>query len=138
MGSVAADDDRPHVVCVPFPAQGHVTPMLKLAKVLHCRGFHITLVNSEFNHRRLLRSRGAGALDGLLGFRFAAIPEGLPPSDADATQDVSSLCRATMEKCREMPPALPEPPRRPQLLPGPAPVTCVVGDDVMSFTLVAV
>ncbi|KAL6845724.1 hypothetical protein ACP4OV_024299 [Aristida adscensionis] len=132
MGSVAADAERPHAVCVPFPAQGHVTPMLKLAKILHCRGFHVTFVNSEFNHRRLLRSRGAGALDGLPGFRFAAIPEGLPPSDADATQDVPSLCRATMENClphfRSLLAELNASPDVP-------PVTCVVGDDVMSFTL---
>ncbi|CAL5016660.1 unnamed protein product [Urochloa decumbens] len=135
MGSIAAADaDRPHVVCVPFPAQGHVTPMLKLAKVLHCRGFHVTFVNSEFNHRRLLRSRGAGALDGLPGFRFAAIPDGLPPSDADATQDVPSLCRSTMENClphfRTLLADLNASPDAP-------PVTCVVGDDVMSFTLQA-
>ncbi|KAF8714912.1 hypothetical protein HU200_027448 [Digitaria exilis] len=137
MGSLAAyaAGDRPHVVCVPLPAQGHVTPMLKLAKVLHSRGFHVTFVNSEFNHRRLLRSRGAHALDGVPGFRFAAIPEGLPPSDADATQDVPSLCRATMETCL---------PHFRSLLaelnasgPDVPPVTCVVGDDVMSFTLEA-
>jgi len=130
MGSIAADADRrPHAVCVPFPAQGHVTPMLKLAKILHSRGFHITFVNTEFNHRRLLRSRGAGALDGLPDFRFAAIPEGLPPSDADATQDVPSLCRATMENClphfRSLLAELNSSPDVP-------PVTCVVGDDVMS------
>ncbi|RLM74574.1 7-deoxyloganetin glucosyltransferase-like [Panicum miliaceum] len=135
MGSVAADAaSRPHVVCVPFPAQDHVTPMVKLAKVLHCRGFHVTFVNSEFNHRRLLRSRGAGALEGLPGFRFAAIPDGLPPSNVDATQDVPSLCRATMENCL---------PHLRALLadlnasPDAPPVTCVVGDDVMSFTLEA-
>jgi hypothetical protein len=136
MGSIGADDAdrRPHAVCVPFPAQGHVTPMLKLAKILHGRGFHITFVNTEFNHRRLLRSRGAGALDGLPDFRFAAIPEGLPPSDVDATQDVPSLCRATMENCL---------PHFTSLLaelnssPDVPPVTCVVGDDVMSFTLEA-
>ncbi|CAL5068153.1 unnamed protein product [Urochloa decumbens] len=136
MGSIAADaaDQPPHAVCVPFPAQGHVTPMLKLAKVLHCRGFHVTFVNTEFNHRRLLRSRGAAALDGLPGFRFAAIPDGLPPSDADATQDVPSLCRATMENClphfRALLADLNASPDAP-------PVTCVVGDDVMSFTLQA-
>ncbi|GJN02759.1 hypothetical protein PR202_ga20141 [Eleusine coracana subsp. coracana] len=132
MDSISADVDKPHAVLVPFPAQGHVTPMLKLGKILHCRGFHITFVNSEFNHRRLLRSRGAGALDGLPDFRFATIPDGLPQSDADATQDVPPLCRSTMETCL---------PHFRSLLaelnaaPGAPPVTCVVGDDVMSFTL---
>lgn len=132
MGSLLVDADKPHAVCVPFPAQGHVTPMLKLAKVLHRWGFHVTFVNSEFNHRRLLRSRGAGALNGLPSFRFATIPDGLPASDADATQDVPSLCRSTMETCL---------PHFRSLLaglnasPGEPPVTCVVADDIMSFTL---
>ncbi|KAI5014936.1 hypothetical protein ZWY2020_056326 [Hordeum vulgare] len=133
MGSAQADADvKPHVVCVPLPAQGHVTPMLKLAKILHCRGFHVTFVNSEFNHRRLLRSRGAGALDGIEGFRFATIPDGLPPSDADVTQDVPSLCRSTKETClphfksllAELNASTESPP-----------VTCILGDNVMTFTL---
>jgi hypothetical protein len=129
-------DTPPHVVCVPYPAQGHVTPMLKLAKLLHARGFHVTFVNTEFNHRRLLHSRGAGALDGIHRFRFAAITDGLPPSDADATQDVPALCHSTMTTCL------------PHLLSllarldadsssgsagAPPPVTCLVADGVMSF-----
>ncbi|ONM04642.1 UDP-glycosyltransferase 85A7 [Zea mays] len=55
MGSVPpAEGDRrqpqqqPHVVMIPYPAQGHVTPMLQLAKLLHTRGFHVTFVNNEF------------------------------------------------------------------------------------------
>ncbi|XP_024032008.1 UDP-glycosyltransferase 85A3-like [Morus notabilis] len=41
--------NKPHAVCLPYPAQGHITPMLKLAKLLHQRGFHITFVNTEYN-----------------------------------------------------------------------------------------
>ncbi|KAF5448480.1 hypothetical protein F2P56_029014 [Juglans regia] len=89
MGSV---EEKPHAVCIPYPAQGHVNPMLKLAKVLHHRGFHITFINTEFNHRRLLKARGPDSLDGLPDFCFETIPDGLPPSDADATQDIPSLC----------------------------------------------
>jgi hypothetical protein len=37
-------DEKPHVVCVPFQTQGHITPVTKLAKVLHSKGFHLTLV----------------------------------------------------------------------------------------------
>ncbi|KAL9380618.1 hypothetical protein Peur_026275 [Populus x canadensis] len=55
--------DKPHAVCIPFPAQGHINPMLKLAKLLHFKGFHITFVNTEYNHRRLLKSRGSSSLD---------------------------------------------------------------------------
>ena len=133
MGSIAADAGKPHAVLVPFAAQGHVTPMLKLGKILHCWGFHVTFVNTEYNHRRLLRSRGAGALDGLPGFRFATIPDGLPPSDADATQDPAALCDSTMRTCAPHLKRLIERLSSPDC--GVPPVTCVVADSVMSFSL---
>ncbi|KAI6701639.1 hypothetical protein NL676_015963 [Syzygium grande] len=67
--------------------------MLKLAKLLHHRGFHITFVSTEYIHKRLLRSRGPHSLDGLPRFRLDTIPDGLPPSDAGSTQDIPSpLC----------------------------------------------
>uniref|UniRef100_M8BN37 Cytokinin-O-glucosyltransferase 2 n=1 Tax=Aegilops tauschii TaxID=37682 RepID=M8BN37_AEGTA len=136
MGSLAPGD-RPHAVMIPYPAQGHVTPMLKLAKLLHAKGFHVTFVNNEFNHRRLLRSQSADTLRGLPGFRFAAIADGLPPSDREATQDIPALCYSTMTTCL---------PRFKELIvklneeaeaSGGAlpPVTCVVADSVMSFGL---
>ena len=80
--------ENPHAVCIPFPAQGHINPMLKLAKLLHHRGFHITFVNTEYNHKCILKSRGLSSLDGLPSFQFKAIPDGLPPSSStDATKD---------------------------------------------------
>ncbi|KAG7960693.1 hypothetical protein I3843_10G136700 [Carya illinoinensis] len=89
-----------HAVCIPYPAQGHVNPMLKLAKLLHHKGFHVTFVNIEFNHRRMLKSRGPDSLDGLPDFRFETIPDGLPPSDAnDATQDIPSLSDSIRKTC---------------------------------------
>ncbi|CAM0955402.1 unnamed protein product [Alopecurus aequalis] len=129
MGAIPANE-KPHVVLVPLPAQGHVTPMMKLAKILHRKGFHVTFVNTEYNHRRLVRSRGPAAVAGLSDFRFATIPDGLPPSDADATQDPVSLCYSTMTTCL---------PHMTKLLEdlnstaGVPPVTFVLGDNVMSF-----
>ncbi|KAG6434801.1 hypothetical protein SASPL_106444 [Salvia splendens] len=123
-----------HVVCIPFPAQGHINPMLKLAKLLHDEGgFHVTFVNTEYNHRRLLKARGASALDGLPTFRFETIPDGLPPSEtADATQDIPSLCESTTTTClapfKKLIARLNEAGDVP-------PVSCIVSDGVMSFTL---
>ncbi|KAG5543975.1 hypothetical protein RHGRI_016654 [Rhododendron griersonianum] len=71
--------------------QGHINPMLKLAKLLHYKGFHITFVNTEFNHKRLVKSRGLDSLTRVPSFRFEAIPDGLPESDPDSTQDILSL-----------------------------------------------
>ncbi|WVY94629.1 hypothetical protein V8G54_033717 [Vigna mungo] len=125
---------KPHALLIPFPSQGHINPFLKLAKLLHSRGFHITFVNSELNHRRLLKSRGPDALNGLSDFHFEAIPDGLPPTDMDATQCILALCDST---------------RKNSLLPlcnlisklnhshHTPPVTFILSDGVMSFTLKA-
>ncbi|TXG52767.1 hypothetical protein EZV62_021936 [Acer yangbiense] len=131
MGSTALNE-KPHVVCIPYPAQGHINPMLKLAKLLHNKGFHITFVNSEFNHKRLLKSRGPKALDGLPTFRFETIPDGLPPTDVDATQDIPSLCFSTrkhgLAPFKQLLNKLNDSSDVP-------PVTCIVSDGAMSFTL---
>ncbi|XP_011031049.1 PREDICTED: 7-deoxyloganetin glucosyltransferase-like isoform X2 [Populus euphratica] len=127
---------KPHAVCVPYPSQGHVTPMMHLAKLLHSRGFHITFVNTEFNHGRLIRSRGPDSVEGLPDFRFETIPDGLPlpPSDFDATQDVPSLCDSTRKNCmapfKELLTKLNSSSEVP-------PVTCVISDGVMSFGIKA-
>uniref|UniRef100_A0A6N2JZX4 Anthocyanidin 3-O-glucosyltransferase n=1 Tax=Salix viminalis TaxID=40686 RepID=A0A6N2JZX4_SALVM len=89
--------DKPHAVCIPSPAQGHIKSMMKLAKLLHYKGFHITFVHTEFNHQRLLKSRGADAMTGLPDFRFESIPDGLPPSNENETQDVAAVCEAAMK-----------------------------------------
>ncbi|XP_042495907.1 7-deoxyloganetin glucosyltransferase-like [Macadamia integrifolia] len=135
MSSVAVKEGKkPHAVCIPYPAQGHINPMLKLAKLLHHRGFYITFVNTEFNHKRLLKSRGSDSLKGLPDFQFQTIPDGLPPSDIDATQDIPALCQSTSTTClvpfRNLLSKLNTTPHIP-------PVTCVVSDGAMSFTLQA-
>ncbi|PRQ48636.1 putative 7-deoxyloganetin glucosyltransferase [Rosa chinensis] len=99
MGSTQLGAKKLHAVCVPFPAQGHVNPLMQLAKLLHSRGFHITFVNTEFNHRRLIRSRGSDSIKGLPDFQFQTIPDGLPLSDKDATQEVPALCDSTRKTC---------------------------------------
>ncbi|KAB2610775.1 7-deoxyloganetin glucosyltransferase-like [Pyrus ussuriensis x Pyrus communis] len=79
-----------HSPSITKPYKGY---MLKLAKLLHYRGFHVTFVNSEFNHRRFLKSLGPNSVDDFPDFRFQTIPDGLPDSEADATiQNIPSLC----------------------------------------------
>ncbi|XP_010676253.2 7-deoxyloganetin glucosyltransferase [Beta vulgaris subsp. vulgaris] len=135
MGSCNSDEKEAkiHVVCIPYPAQGHIRPMLKLAKLLHSKGFHITFVNTEYNHRRLLRARGPNFLDAVSSFRFEAIPDGLPTSDADATQDIPTLCHAVMnyflEPFKQLLVKLNDPSS------GLPRVTLILSDCVMPFTL---
>ncbi|KAL1802065.1 hypothetical protein ACET3Z_030712 [Daucus carota] len=136
MGSMSEASNKPHAVCIPYPAQGHINPMLKLAKLLHHKGFHISFVNTDFNRNRLIKAGGPGALDGLPDFRFYSIPDGLPPSDPDATQDIPSLCKYTPINClapfsnliKELNDSSGS---------GVPPVTCIVSDGIMAFTLKA-
>ncbi|CAM0947368.1 unnamed protein product [Alopecurus aequalis] len=90
------ENEKPHAVFFPFPVQGHIKPALQLAKLLHrVHGFQVTFVHTDHNRRRLLRSRGLGALAGVPGFRFVAVPDGLPPSELeDASQDMGALLSA--------------------------------------------
>ena len=131
MGS--KQENKPHVLCVPLPIQGHINPMLKLAKLLRSKGFDITFVNTEFNHQRLLRSQGPEALKGLPSFRFVTMPDGLPPPEnKDATQDVPSLLRSLDENCLG-----PFKTLIAKVSASYSPVTCIVADVLMGFTLAA-
>ncbi|XP_020594774.1 7-deoxyloganetin glucosyltransferase-like [Phalaenopsis equestris] len=122
--------NKPHAVCVPFPSQGHMNPVLSLAKILHAKGFHITFVLSEYNRRRLYFSQGS--VRELPDFRFFTISDGLPYSDENATQNVPDLCESTMKHClgpfRTLLAELKEEKNTP-------PVSCIVADGAMSFTL---
>ncbi|CAN1351780.1 7-deoxyloganetin glucosyltransferase [Linum perenne] len=96
--------------------------MLNLAKLLHHRaGFHVTFVNTEYNHRRLLNSHPSAAVSDLPSFRD------------DVTQDIPSLCESTRRTC------LPHFRKLLADLNGGGgdtpPVSCIVSDGVMSFTL---
>ncbi|XP_028778790.1 7-deoxyloganetin glucosyltransferase [Neltuma alba] len=99
MDSIVGGRSKLHAVITPFPAQGHLNSFLKLAKVLHSKGFHITFLNTEYNHRRLLNSRGCKVLSSLPDFCFETIPDGLPPTDSNVTQHLPSLCESIKKNC---------------------------------------
>ena len=128
-----------HAVCIPYPAQSHINAMLKFAKILHCKGFHITFVNTEYNHNRILKSRGPNSLDGSADFRFETIPDGLPPVESDdATQDVFQLCISIGKNCHApFLQLLKDLNYRASMDDDASPVTCIISDCVMSFTLEA-
>ncbi|KAL6641668.1 hypothetical protein ACP70R_019849 [Stipagrostis hirtigluma subsp. patula] len=59
-------EEAAHAVCLPYPARGHITPDAHRGQ-LHGRGLDITFVNTEYNHARLVRTRGAAAVAGAPG-----------------------------------------------------------------------
>ncbi|CAI9109828.1 OLC1v1009734C1 [Oldenlandia corymbosa var. corymbosa] len=69
----------PHVLIVPFPAQGHVIPLMELAQRIAKHGIRVTFVNTEITHKRILSSladpEDLVALDDRIC--LVAIPDGL-------------------------------------------------------------
>jgi len=127
---------KPHAVLIPYPVQGHINPLFKLAKLLHLRGFHITFVNTEYNHKRLLKSRDPNAFDGFTDLNFQTLPDGLTPMDGDGnvSPDLKSIRESIRKKFiypfRELLARLHDSAKS-GLVP---PVTCLVSDCLMSFT----
>ncbi|KAJ9565000.1 hypothetical protein OSB04_000966 [Centaurea solstitialis] len=132
MGSIH-DEKKPHALCMPSPAQGHINPMLKLAKILHSKGFLITFLNTEFNHQRLLRTQGSDFLYSVPSFRFETIPDGLPPPEnSNASQDTASILKSMQQTGTGPLQSL-----LAKLNASNSPVTCLVADFLMGFTLTA-
>ncbi|XP_027353196.1 UDP-glycosyltransferase 83A1-like [Abrus precatorius] len=66
----------PHFLCIPFPVQGHVNPLMQFSHVLAKRGCKVTFVHTEFSHKR---SNGAGQENNEI--KVATLPDGLDPED---------------------------------------------------------
>ncbi|KAI3814611.1 hypothetical protein L1987_14251 [Smallanthus sonchifolius] len=57
--------------------------MLKLARLLNHKGLDVTFINTQTNHKRLIKSGGTRWLDDTPTFRFKTVPDGLPSSTED-------------------------------------------------------
>ncbi|KAK4264928.1 hypothetical protein QN277_026043 [Acacia crassicarpa] len=128
---------KPHAVCVPYSAQGHVSPFMQLVKLLHWKGFTITMVDTESYHARLVRSLGPDFAKGLPGFRIETIPDGLPQSDRmDLNPDVSELSDALRKNCsapfKELVKRMQSSAAEGE---GFGAVRCIISDGLMSFAI---
>ncbi|XP_054803313.1 UDP-glycosyltransferase 83A1-like [Prosopis cineraria] len=73
---------RTHVLVLPFPAQGHINPLMELSHELVKRGIKITFVNTNFNHERIMKvraMRGGGGGEQVENdlIQLVSIPDGL-------------------------------------------------------------
>nr|ABR17327.1 unknown [Picea sitchensis] len=72
-----------HVVAVPLPVQGHITPMFNFAKKLAAKGVTVTFVNTEACYANITKARNgedpfSHAQSLGLDIRSAQISDGLP------------------------------------------------------------
>lgn len=74
---------KPKIVLVPYPAQGHVTPMLQLALSFQTHGLEPVVVTPEFIHSKI-----ASQSESMDGISFLAIPDGL---DANEPRDFFTI-----------------------------------------------
>uniref|UniRef100_A0A0D6QXC0 Glycosyltransferase n=1 Tax=Araucaria cunninghamii TaxID=56994 RepID=A0A0D6QXC0_ARACU len=81
----------PHAVLLPFPGQGHINPLMRLASKLVLDGFIVTFVQSDFNYQRTMQSHNDRSLQCNM-LRMISIPDGLPPEDG--RQDLLKLMQA--------------------------------------------
>ncbi|KAK7845992.1 udp-glucose iridoid glucosyltransferase [Quercus suber] len=78
------------LVLLPCPFQGHINPMLQLGTILHCRGFSITIVHTQFNSPNPSNHPN---------FKFNPIPDGLSAEDI-SSGDIVSLIQKLNVNCK--------------------------------------
>lgn len=125
---------KAHAILMPFPQQGHISPMFNLAKLLYAKGFHITFLNTQFCHRKLVSNNSRRRLP--RGFNFEAIPSTdfeivVSGNDAKLKSDittkflapVNAFIKELIHKSND---------HHHDVVP---PVTCLVSDPLMTFSV---
>nr|ARU08120.1 UGT63 [Gardenia jasminoides] len=83
---------QPHVLIFPFPAQGHVNSMLKLAELLCLARINITyLVTLNFHDRLLLHTDIKSRFSKYPGFHLKTLPDGIYQGKTNTVDEVMML-----------------------------------------------
>ncbi|CAG7911903.1 UDP-glycosyltransferase 76C5 [Brassica rapa] len=82
-------NDGLRVILFPLPIQGCINPMIQLAKILHSRGFSITVIHTRFN---------APKASSHPLFTFLEIPDGLSETEK-RTEDKTFLFTLLNRRC---------------------------------------
>ncbi|KAK9691705.1 hypothetical protein RND81_09G213500 [Saponaria officinalis] len=80
-----------HAICEPFPAQGHITPMLHFAKLLNTNGVHIMLDGISTGYEEARSCIHTSSPKGIRVRGRVTFPDGLPPTRGDLTQAFPAL-----------------------------------------------
>lgn len=84
----------PHIIAIPYPAQGHVIPLMELSQCLVNHGFKITFVNTDFNHKRVMNALADETPLRDDQIRLVSIPDGLEPWED--RNELGQLCEAIL------------------------------------------
>ncbi|CAL4944478.1 unnamed protein product [Urochloa decumbens] len=81
---------KAHILVLPMPAQGHVTPLMELSHRLVDHGFEVTFVNTEAHHALVVAAlQAAGGASAMAGIHLASISDGV--EDDEERKDISKL-----------------------------------------------
>ncbi|WCJ35856.1 UDP-Glycosyltransferase superfamily protein [Euphorbia peplus] len=120
-----------HVVLVPFPLQGHVTPFMKLGHKLASHGIRVTFFITEMLHKRIKMAASRKSDDEEKGYvRIVSVPDGLPPED-----DRKDVTRLTKSIFKVMPGYLEDLIKRTNDQQNGGKITCVIADPVFGWAL---
>ncbi|KAI3777000.1 hypothetical protein L1987_46793 [Smallanthus sonchifolius] len=91
-----------HVLAIPYPAQGHVIPLMEASRCFTNSGLMVTFVNTEFIHKRVMSAGSEMDCPRDL-MRMVSIPDGMEPCD-----DRSDIGKLTKTMFQLMPTKLEE------------------------------
>ncbi|XP_002974356.2 linamarin synthase 1 [Selaginella moellendorffii] len=116
----------PHVLAFPFPAQGHINPMILLCRKLASMGFIITFINTRSRHEQEFKKSTAVGDD---SFRFVSIPDDCLPKHrlGNNLQMFLNSMEGMKQDLEQLVMGMASDPRRP-------PVTCVLFDAFIGWS----
>ncbi|KAK7266558.1 hypothetical protein RIF29_19206 [Crotalaria pallida] len=121
----------PTMLVIPYPAQGHVNPMMNFSQKLAEKGCNIIFVNTEFSHKRVVSSmaKQESISETSSSIKLVSIPDGLEPEN-----DRSNFGDLSVSMINTVPPLL-EKLVEDIHLKGDHKITCILVDCFMAWLL---
>ncbi|KAK6129168.1 hypothetical protein DH2020_037100 [Rehmannia glutinosa] len=120
---------KPHVIVIPYPAQGRVLPLLEFSQCLANHDIKVTFVNTEFNHEKVVKSLSDS--DNVTELvNMVSIKDGMEPGD-----DRNDFGKLTEAMDRVMPGELESLIEKINTKEGDDKITCVIADGLLGWAV---